>query len=507
MTSFVKHIALIVFAAATSTLNAQPENGYQKFFYDNGQLSSEGTMKEGQPVGLWKTYYENGNLKSEGFWNNGKIDSTWVFYYETGVLKDSITYDQGIKNGPATHFTQEGFREYRTFYRDNRQDSLLITFHPNGQISSEANLLAGRKHGTVKEYAEDGRLITNIRYDRGYEQTREELNRYDDNGNKTGKWLEYHPNGELAREVSYKNGQEDGIVKEYNEKGNLIGMEKYESGIIQENAAETYFIDLYREYFPDGSVRLVGGKTEDGRKQGVFREYDQKGNIVRGLIYEHDTLIAEGGIVDEKGIFRGDWKYYYITGELKGEGAYKDGVKDGLWVYYHINGELEQKGKYSKGKPSGDWKWYYANGQLEREEGFRGGLRDGMVVEYDTIGNVMTRGEYLDGMREGEWYYNVGDHIEKGAFVADLKDGLWEFYYKNEEETLMFEGEYDNGLEVGKHVWYHPNGKVELEGKYRSGLKTGDWKKFDENGQPVIFIQYRQGREFRINGVKIKPRI
>jgi len=32
-------------------------NGYNKFYYPNGQISSEGMMRNGKPDGYWITYY------------------------------------------------------------------------------------------------------------------------------------------------------------------------------------------------------------------------------------------------------------------------------------------------------------------------------------------------------------------------------------------------------------------------------------------------------------------
>ena len=70
-------------------------------------------------------------------------------------------------------------------------------------------------------------------------------------------------------------------------------MKKYEDGIIEENAPELYFIELYREFHEDGSEKLVGGLRE-GKKHGIFREYDIQGNIVNGFIYEEGNKVAEG---------------------------------------------------------------------------------------------------------------------------------------------------------------------------------------------------------------------
>ena len=38
-------------------------NGYNVFYYANGNKSSEGTMVNGKPDGYWKTYYSNTILK------------------------------------------------------------------------------------------------------------------------------------------------------------------------------------------------------------------------------------------------------------------------------------------------------------------------------------------------------------------------------------------------------------------------------------------------------------
>ena len=38
-------------------------NGYNKFYYPNGQISSEGMMRNGKPDGYWITYYVTGIKK------------------------------------------------------------------------------------------------------------------------------------------------------------------------------------------------------------------------------------------------------------------------------------------------------------------------------------------------------------------------------------------------------------------------------------------------------------
>ena len=70
------------------------KNGYNVFYYPNGEISSEGTLKNGQPDGYWKTYYESGVLKTEGKRKFFLLDSVWDFYHENGkidIMSESST--------------------------------------------------------------------------------------------------------------------------------------------------------------------------------------------------------------------------------------------------------------------------------------------------------------------------------------------------------------------------------------------------------------------------------
>lgn len=42
------------------------EDGFTRFYYPNGQVSSEGYIENGKPNGYWRTFYVSGVLKSEG---------------------------------------------------------------------------------------------------------------------------------------------------------------------------------------------------------------------------------------------------------------------------------------------------------------------------------------------------------------------------------------------------------------------------------------------------------
>ena len=95
MSLYNKHILvfLAVLNSCCLVLNSQTNpNGYNKFYYDNGALSSEGNMKDGKPDGYWKNYYKNGKIKTEGNRKDFLLDSIWKFYSENGKITKSISY-------------------------------------------------------------------------------------------------------------------------------------------------------------------------------------------------------------------------------------------------------------------------------------------------------------------------------------------------------------------------------------------------------------------------------
>ena len=103
----------------TLTVNAQEvKEGYNKLYYPNGKISSEGTIKDGKPDGYWINYYENGKIKSEGNRRDFKLDSLWKFYTEKGLLYLMYTYKAGKKNG------------YKYTYKPQLKDSSkgILTF-------------------------------------------------------------------------------------------------------------------------------------------------------------------------------------------------------------------------------------------------------------------------------------------------------------------------------------------------------------------------------------------
>ena len=495
----MKKILFIIILFIGNALLAQDtiHNGYQKFYYTSGKISSEGLLVNGKPDGYWKTYYEDGYLKSEGNRKNFELDSVWKFYADSSKLNLEIIYKNGKKNGYRTTYLKD--ETIKDFFIDDIKDSLSLRFYKSGALKSKTPFKKGREEGRALEYSPDGNITAIKEYKKGYLINTEYINKTRD-GLKHGVWKTFYDNDIVKSEGNYFYGKKDGYFKEFDKDGNLLSIKKYRDDFLEEDAPELQSLEIKTMFYPNGKKRIVQSFKDD-IPQGIRREYDQEGKIIKSYIFKDGRITGEG-IVDEEGMKQGFWTEFYDNGDKEGEGNYTNGKKTGKWNYFFKSGTVEQTGTYNeKGKPDGQWKWYYESGNLRKSEMLSNGKLNGEYKELSDSGSVIIQGEYADGEEEGPWIYSVGDEKEVGNFTAGKREGEWKHYFENGE--LNFVGSYMDGLPNDLFIYYWPNGKVKEKGKYIMGLKEGDWNLYDETGVEIITIRYKDGIEVAYDGVKI----
>jgi len=503
ISKFFKILFILVFAGHISIALSQQEsnvdpNGYNIFYFENGNISSEGTMLNGKPDGYWKNYYESGVLKSEGNRKNYLLDSLWKFYDEEGTLLLEINYEEGKKNGFRTTYQEnEISKEY--FINDIKQDYSYVLF-PDNKVKLKIPFTDGLESGLAKEYNSNGKIIQLITYKKGYIIERERINRYDADTLPNGKWKWFYEDETLWKEGNFKHGLKNGYFKEYDKAGNLLSATKFVNGEKIEKAEELAKLDVRTDYYPNGKVKIVATYDKNGIPEGVRREYNQEGEVEKSYIFLHGKIIGEGIFTDE-GLREGLWKEYYPDGKLKATGKYSADKKVGNWKFFYPNGKLEQIGKYIDGNADSLWRWYYPTGKILREETFINGLSDGLMTEYANDGEIITSGDYIEGKKEGFWYYVYGDTREEGDYANGMRNGKWKSYYN--DGSLSYEGKFVDDLPNGEHTWYWDNGKIKKQGKYSMGRKNGDWKKYDYTGLLFFTISYRSGKEIKYDGIDI----
>ena len=529
---FYKRIILVlILNVPILILQAQTTNpnGYNTFYYDNGAKSSEGTMRDGKADGYWKNYYKNGKIKIEGNRKNFQLDSVWKFYSEKGKITKSVNYLEGKKSGYTFNYdTNQRVSSKEAFVNDIKQGN-SFTYYPSGKTKLVMPYLKGKPDGYAYEYSEDSVIISIMKYQGGVLASVDRLNRKDENGKKQGVWKEFYEDGKVKEEKKYKDDVVDGYVKTYDNKGNLTNTEKFSNGKQIKNAPELAKLDVYKDYYEDGTMKYEGGYI-NGMPVGTHFHYRQKymcdslpvarddtSDVMikkyvcrnrpvpdSAIIYEEGIKISYGA-VDSLRNKIGIWTEYHNSGEFRGKGLYANDKRIGEWIFYYPNKQIEQKGKYDKkGRAQGEWNWYYENGALMRQEFYVDNKRDGIMTEYTEDGKIITKGEFIDDMQEGLWVYETPEYKEIGKYVNDKPDSLWKRYYMPKEK-LRFEGKFLNGDEDGQHTWYYENGRKMAQGSYTGGMKQNDWKFYDETGFNYLTIFYENDIETKFQGVKVTP--
>ncbi len=517
MKTCLRFLFFLCLINCSSLLKAQElKDGFTRFLYPTGQVSSEGTLRNGKPDGYWKTFYSNGVLKSEGNRKAFKLDSIWIFYSDSGAVKSRLRYQDGLKEGVQTYFSDSAVKILEEAYHQDKKQGLTSYFDEQGKLQKTIPFEEGSEQGIGLEYANDGRITAVIEYKKGYVVKEEKINRKDKAGLKQGRWRDFY-NDSLKVKVEgiYKDNKKQQKWLNYDEFGRVSKEEMFINGelVQKEEEKDSPKLDIKKEYYPGGKVKSSGTYNK-GVPEGVFREYTADGKIYDAKIYKAGKLQRQG-ILGEDGLEQGLWKEYYDSGKLKGSGSYIAGKKNGKWEYYYENGSLEQAGNYAQGKPDGKWNWYYLSKKLLREENFINGKEEGLVKEYTDNDpaavdwNVLVEGNYTDGQKNGIWTYHSDELIIRGNYTDGKEDGEWKQYYyeagKSEADMqLNFVGSYSNGDENGLHRFWYANGKSREEKNYRLGVRDGVWKRWDTEGNLIITITYQDGKELRYDGFKIE---
>ncbi len=471
---------------------------YKIFYYPSGVKSSEGILIDGKPDGWWKSYDPQGRLLSEGNRKNFLLDSIWVFYSE-GRKQMTVNYQNGRKEGEQIQYTAKDYTV--SIWQQDTIIGAVRTYDQAGWLKKSIPYFEGKPHGMGKEYDSTGLVIAVTNYYHGVMSRRERINRTDKFGLKQGGWKFFWENGFLRLEGNYLNDKKHGFFKHYDEGGNFLFVEKYEHDLLITDAKETKQLEKRTAYHSNGRPSIEATYYND-KPDGIRREFDTTGNIIKGYVFQDGWLRYEG-ITDLNGLRQGLWKEYYPTGELRSKGKYKNSIPVGEWEFYFTDKTVEITGSYNKkGRKDGEWIWFYPTGDSMIVAQYDDGDFDGPYVEYDEEGQILTKGIYTAGYEEGLWFYRNGEAKEQGEYEGGRKEGLWKTTYEN--GRIAFEIRYDQGIRDGKYTSYWENGNIKTTGKYEKGLQEGAWTQYNEDGVVVLTTLFKEGNEIKWNDYTIK---
>ncbi|MGQ1787281.1 MULTISPECIES: tetratricopeptide repeat protein [unclassified Saccharicrinis] len=228
-------------------------------YYANGSVKSRESYLNGKKVGKGVKYYENGNLKEEVNYFNGEKDAEAKYYDEDKTLELTENYRNGELHGDVIQYDISGDVIIKLIFEENElmayqylknglyTDTIPIT---NGDYKIEAYFNNGKKsyeqsfknflpHGDRIKYYSNGKIRQKNSFKNGmlngqflayYPNGKKKLEYFNIAGMKNGKNTEFFESGKPKKVSQYKRDELHGVVKNYNQSGKIISIEKWWSG-------------------------------------------------------------------------------------------------------------------------------------------------------------------------------------------------------------------------------------------------------------------------------------
>jgi uncharacterized protein len=89
-------------------------------------------------------YYKNGNIEQiERYDEQGAKHGKFIFYYENGKVEWEEYYEHGMKQGTFENFYEDGTRKCTTQYKDDKLHGYLFEYDQNGYVVKETRYFRG----------------------------------------------------------------------------------------------------------------------------------------------------------------------------------------------------------------------------------------------------------------------------------------------------------------------------------------------------------------------------
>ena len=436
-------------------------------FHDNGQLKTQGKLKDGKYEGEWKQFWEDGQLEEEGNYVNGNEEGEWKRYYDNGQLSSEGKYVNGNSEGEWKFYHKNGQLITQRKYVNGKKEGETKSYHDNGQLSSERKYVNDKREGETKRYYDNGQLKREEKYV---------------NGEMEGEWKFFHDNGQLKEEGKYVNGERKGEWKFYHDNGQLDEIVNYNNGEEVDNPEEVIDVsedDSFEIPIPNDDIKVVGKqkflKSPTNEKVDVDYVFDF---FKRKGLKDYQSCGVLGNIYHES---------TFNTG-IVGDG----GTSMGLCQWH--KGRLKKLSKYSKmkGKPITDkdlqlgFLWNEITGTHSY---VLKGIRDSTTIKeasfvWASKFEVCSECGEEDSptnkkrLKKGEEYLkrygNVGDEI--------VPDDVPDIPFRNKTEGNAFrKWVNDNHKEYAEKIDLDPTGHWEEGQKYFEGYMLKAWNEYGKD--------------------------
>ncbi|MBP5503246.1 MAG: hypothetical protein J6Y24_10720 [Bacteroidales bacterium] len=486
-----------------------------KDFYINGILQGEGyysrvEINNGLPEfteeGEQKNYYENGQLSELWYKKNGKIDGKHTSYDSTGCVKQFLNYKNGVLDGKQVRYWQKNMVNVEDFFKNGilqnevyyltdgskRSEYTLINRYENVFTANHTFYYIDEDDSPLSKVSDDLVFFLDpnvweypfqlsnflMMMELGAERTIKLRN---------GKHQEFDRQERIVKDGNYTNGDKSGKWTYYLYSQKCYYIEDYDD----DSSPKYYTLDHKPFSGPLTVTQSDGAEIFFNIKNGIrcgkytVNHYDNNGKL----------YVKYFGNLDENGQIDG-----YAHSEIEVDGKwqtsdfsnYKHGFKHG--ESREIQGDSIIFCTYNNDLLEGSY-------EIRKVHSFKD-----FVKEKDSLRDLIIVGSFKNDNPHGtfEWRDNEGRITTKGYYTNGSQSGIWNHFYYDE-----------NMYGIVDHDKNVPDRFYTLDGKPFTGKHIQSFEKEEDDDpdtfemtiknsyvQEVKYIDSSTGKVLKINKYK-----
>ena len=186
--------------------------------------------------------------------------------------------------------------------------------------------------------------------------------------------------------------------------------------------------------------------------------------------------------LDNQGMRQGKWRKTDTDGKLIYEGEFKDNRPDGKFIYYDSTQKVKAISLFSESGAKTEATTFNRFGKKSSEGTYINEKREGIWKFYNDDERLIAEEFYENGIPSGTWknYYHKGELLEEIGYKNGKKEGPWKQYF--EDGPLKLSATFEDGKLEGLATFFHPNGRVKISGLYKNNFKEGVWMHLNDKG-------------------------
>jgi antitoxin component YwqK of YwqJK toxin-antitoxin module len=200
-------------------------------------------------------------------------------------------------------------------------------------------------------------------------------NLLDQQGRKTGPWVDHYPGGNIRYEATFMEGRPVGLMVRYDDSGRVTARMMFDSTSNR----------CYTRLFHQGGKLAAEGWHVEQQKDSVWTYYSAYDGTVRmredyqagelhGKVYRY---YPGGGVSEETNwtgnLREGEWMQFYENGNPRLRGHYIGNLLQGPYTVWYPDSIQMISGQYRMNRTEGTWSYFDESGKLMHSIEYKNG--------------------------------------------------------------------------------------------------------------------------------------